>query len=321
MVDHPSNTPARRRALIAGAALLVWVIGAAQAQARALDAGSDSAPNARDLYNDGTQKFAAGKLPEAETDLQSAVESQDDAVQQPALYNLGHVRFQEGAKELKNAPSAKAVQDNASRASATGDAAIRAADGALAGSDINALVAAYMQGHGARRDLKQAIDAIKRALETYGAVLAKWQRSSGDFKSAHELQPSDSDSSFNADVVDRHIAKLVDMQRMMMQALAMLQGQRESLRQKMAAMKGKMPGQQGMQMPGGDDGDDDDEDKPPQGPHDGEMEGPVKNGHEMALTPEEAERLLGMLRLDSNRKLPMGDTETQPKKDKNRRDW
>jgi hypothetical protein len=290
--------------------------------AGAADAEPSQPSSPLDFYNDGTVKFRAGKLPDAEAELESAVAGQDETVQEPALYNLGHVRFEEGAELLKKSPDAKAVQTEASRASAVGDAAIHAADDALAGSDFNALLTAYMQGHGVRKELKAAMDAVKRALDSHGAVLAKWRRSSGDFKSAHELRPPDADSEFNADVVDRHIAKLVDEQRMLMAAMAALQAQRQALGQKMGQMKNKMPGQKGQQMQGdGDDNDDEDEDKPPNGPQPGTVEGPVKSGKEMAMSAEEAERLLGMLRLDADRKLPLGDKESPPSKDRKRRDW
>src|SRR3954447_17270298 len=61
----------------------------------------DAPPPPQELYNDGTQKFRQGKLPEAEASLQSALQSQNDKVRVPALYNLGHVRVQEGEAELK----------------------------------------------------------------------------------------------------------------------------------------------------------------------------------------------------------------------------
>ncbi len=72
------------------------------------------------------------------------------------------------------------------------------------------MVAAYMRGRGARKELKAATEAVQRALKVHGAVLARWERSSGDFKSALELNNTDADARQNAEVVDRCIAKLVD---------------------------------------------------------------------------------------------------------------
>src|SRR5262249_23602634 len=157
-----------------------------------------------------TEKFRQGKLREAEATLQMAVVSQNEKVQVPALYNLGHVRFQEGVEELKGGPNAKASEAASKRATDDAEAAIQAADDALGGWDVQAIVSAYMQGRGARKELKAAAEAVKRAMDSYGAVLSKWQRASGDFKSAYELRPADSDARLNAEVVDRSIAKLVD---------------------------------------------------------------------------------------------------------------
>src|SRR6266446_5633537 len=85
------------------------------------------------FYNQGTQKFREGKLREAESSLQVAVASQNEKVQIPALYNLGHVRFQEGVQELKAGPNAKASDAAAKGACENADAALQAADDALAG--------------------------------------------------------------------------------------------------------------------------------------------------------------------------------------------
>jgi hypothetical protein len=286
--------------------------------------GSDNSSNPRQLYNDGTLKFHEGKLGEAETFLQSAVASQNEDVQVPALYNLGCVRFKEGEQELKNELDGGATRTRADRAYEMGGAAIHAADSALAADDFDAIVAAYRQGRGASKELKTAAEAVKRAMESHGAVLSKWQRASGDFKSAHELNPKETDAEFNAGVVDRHIAKLVDLQQMMMQSAAGLGKQRQELREKLRALKKKMPQQPGEQNPGGQDEDDDgDEDKPPKEPKAGVEEGPSKDGKaQQLLTPEEAAHWLEMLKLDTNRKLPLGlgDTGATPK-DRKRRDW
>src|SRR5437868_3908593 len=61
----------------------------------------------RELYNAGTREFKSGKLREAEALLETTLASQDERLQTPALYNLGHVRFSQGKEELKKGPSAK----------------------------------------------------------------------------------------------------------------------------------------------------------------------------------------------------------------------
>jgi len=57
-----------------------------------------------------------------------------------------------------------------------------------------------------RKELKAATEAVRKALDVCGTTLARWQRASGDFKSALELKPSERDAQENAEVVDRCIA-------------------------------------------------------------------------------------------------------------------
>jgi tetratricopeptide (TPR) repeat protein len=284
---------------------------------------SDSRETPRQLYNSGTEKLKDGKLREAENYLQGAVSSQDEKVQGSALYNLGHVRFKAGVEELKKSPDGNSAGAYSKQALDVGDGAIKALDEALVNDDVKAMVAAYQRGRGARKELKGATEAVKRAMQTYGSVLSKWQRASGDFKSTVELNSSDKDAQTNAELVDRSIAKLVDTQRMMMQNKGDMDKQREELRQKMKQLKGKIPQEQAPPGgPGGDEEDDDEEDQKPKEPKAGMQEGPSKDGKERQLTPEEAERLLGMLKLDGNRKLPLGMKETGEKNDqRKRKDW
>lgn len=301
----------------------VWLLCASANSFAAVETSDPSTPaSPPQLYNQGTQKFREGKLREAEAALQIALASQNEKVQVPALFNLGHVRFREGLDELKGGPNGKQSNAAAKEACANGDSALQAADYALSGWDVQAIAAAYMQGRGARKDLKSATEAVKRALETYGAVLARWQRASGDFKSAHELRPSDSDAPANAQIVDRSIAQLVDMQKLMMQSSQCTKATRESLRQKMAELKKRMPEDMKSKCTKGEeDEDEDDKDKPPKEPQQGQQEAKQREGQERFLTPEEAARLLEMLRLDTNRKLPLGMNDTATSKDRARRDW
>jgi hypothetical protein len=288
----------------------------------AVGAEPEAPSSPQQFYNQGTQKFREGKLREAESSLQVAVASQNEKVQIPALYNLGHVRFREGVQELKDGPNAKASEAAAKRANADAEAAIQSADLALAGWDVNAIAAAYMQGRGARKELKAATEAVKRSLESYGAVLAKWQRASGDFKSAHELSAADQDAQANAEVVDRSIARLVDSQKLVMECSQCTKKNGDSLKQKMAALKQRLPKELKKQCENGEEDEDEDSDKPPKEPKAGQQEPKPKDGREKLLTPEEAARLLEMLRLDTNRKLPLGmnDTAAAPK-DRKHRDW
>ena len=77
------------------------------------------------------------------------------------------------------------------------------------------MVAAYLEGRGARRELRDAEKAVQAAMETYGKTLQKWQRAADDFKSAAELNPADTNAARNAEIVERGIAKLVDSLRKM----------------------------------------------------------------------------------------------------------
>ena len=280
---------------------------------------SDTPLSSRELYNEGTKKLQEGKLNEAEDSLQGAVARQDIRVQPVALYNLGLTRFQQGAVALTNVDEG-AEDGAASQAKANGNAALSAIDQALAGDDLDAIVAAYQRGRGSRKELKSVLDAVKESLSTYSSVLQKWRRSSGDFRSTVELEPGDPSAQTNANIVDRCIAQLVDRMKMLASRQGSAEQMREDLRKKMQQLRGKLPKDDG-RMPG-DDGDDDDGDKPPKQPKDGGFEGPPKNGSEMQLTPEEARRLLGMLKLDAERKLfPGGFEDTAKPKDRKGRDW
>lgn len=305
--------------------LVVFAFGIAAKDAITPDAPEKTPDTPREFYNDGTRKLREGKLRDAETLLQTAVASQNEKIQTAALYNLGEVRFRQGAEELAHAPGGAATGARAQSAQHSGDDAMHAADDALAGDDVRALVAAYQQGRGAQKELKAATKAVQQAMESYRNVLLKWQRSSGDFKSTVELHSSDTDAQSNADFVDRAIARLVDLQQMMMQSMGKMGKQRSDLRDKMNKIKKRLPKDAGNQMKGGqgDDDDDDEDEQKPKGPEPGTKEGPSRDGTEQQLTFEEAERLLGMLKLDTDRKLSLGIGDTEALKPQNRkgRDW
>jgi hypothetical protein len=281
---------------------------------------SETNSSPRQVYNNGTRKLQEKKFLEAEAQLESAVASQNTQVREPALYNLGEARFRDGAEILKKGPERQSVDVTSQHASTDTTSAIHAADAALAGDDVRELVAAYMQGRGARKELKSATEAVQKAMETYANVLTKWQRSSGDFKSALELQPSDLQAKTNAQIVDQNIAKLVDQQQMMMMQMQGMKGQKEELKKKLEQLKGRIPADQGPKLAvPGDDGDDDDG-KQPQ-PKPGDQEPGPKDGKEMLLTREEAARLLGMLKLDTNRKLAVSEGDTGKLPERKGRDW
>ena len=298
---------------------------------------SDSAP-ARQLYNEGSHWLAKTNW-RAEPYLKAALK--DDRFLNPALYNLGHIHFNAGLEELKKGPSGKSTVSKARETANHTDQVIKDIDnvlGSAGGSpssqnaqpaeppqqdeNLNKLLQSYMQGRGARKEIKAAMRAIKIALETHGKTLVKWQRSSGDFKSAVEVVASDVDARHNADVVDRTIAKLIDSIREMEAMAAALGQKKDKLDGQMKQLKGKMPGGE---LPPGAPGDDDEEDEQsPFGKQPGEEAGQKKDEKkETGLTPEQAAWLLEGYKLDSERRLPMTITEGKETKpnDRSRPTW
>jgi hypothetical protein len=271
----------------------------------------------RDFFNAGTRRLREGKLREAEASLQTALAKQDGRVQPASLYNLGHVRFTQGLEELKKSLAGGPTASRARTANQRGDQAIQQATDALASQDVQKMVAAYLNGRGARKELRAANDAVRRALEIHGNALRKWQRSLGDFQSAAELNPSDTNAQRNVETVERAIAKLVDSIREMQQA-AMGMGERhQQLGEQLKQLRGQIPAPM---MPPGAAGEEEEEGRPWR-PREGEQEAPSRDGEEMTLAPEEAGWLLEGFRLDGERRLPMGQGEQGQPRDRRGRDW
>ncbi len=295
------------------------VKGSSLSTTNATPAAREPAPSTpREYFNAGTTELAAGKLREAEAFLESALASQRDELQSPALYNLGHVRFDQGVEELKKGPSAGPTAAHGDAAAQSADRAIQAADAALAGDDIQKMVAAYMNGRGVRKDLKSATTAVQDALSVYRTALAKWERSSGDFKGAVEIKHSDGDAAKNAEIVDRCIARLVDSVRKLQQCNNGMGAKGQQLSEKLKKLKGRIPAPN---MPPGAGGDDDEDEENPPGPKPGQKEGATKEGQQMNLTPEQAGWLLDGFKLDSERRLPMGQGQLGEPKDRSRPTW
>ena len=286
---------------------------------------------ARGLYNAGTQQFRGGKLGEAETLLLASVSKQDEPLQPLALYNLGHVRFAQGSEELKKSPAAKGATERSRTASARGAGAIQQAESALAGNDIQSMVDAYVAGRGARKELRAASEAVRRAMAAYGKTLVKWRRALSDFQSAAELQPTDTNASHNAEVVAKEIARLVDSLREMQQQAKPLADASGRLKELLEQLKGKIPApNMPPGAPGGDDKDDGEDGK--DGKKDGEgttvesltgmKEGETDGGKELGrtLSSDEAARLLDGLQPDG-KLLPMGQGEQGKPRDRKGKTW
>lgn len=308
----PGSRSTHRNLALAGLLLAAGISAAAE---------PTTPQSPREFYNDGTQHLRDDKLREAESSLQMAVASNDERVQPPALYNLAHVRFKQGVEALKDAPDAQAAKARGDTANALGGKALQDAEAALAGGGVEAITRAYMQGRGARKQLTAAMDAVKKAMEAHGLVLRRWQRASGDFKSAYELRPALADAQSNAEAVDHQIAALVDQQEQMQQCMKSMGGKKDDLKKKMQELKKKMPEGAQKQGMGEEDDDEDNKDQPPKEPQMGDQEKQTQEGQRMELTREEAMRLLESLKLDANRKLSMGDKESGNPKDRKGKDW
>jgi hypothetical protein len=280
-----------------------------------LACADDTSP--RENFNAGTEKLRDKKLRDAEALLQGAVAGQDQRVQPAALYNLGSVRVAEGAEALKQGPAARPATARGISAAQQADEAARQAEDAVAANNLQNMVAAYVRGRGAQRELREAMKAVRRAMETHGTALAKWRRASGDFKSAVELNGRDDDAQFNADSTDRAIAALVDKLNQMQQAALMMASAGKKLNEQMQGLKGRIPAPN---MPPGAPGDDDEEEAP-SGFREGQQEGAPREGEEMRLSREEAEQLLDGFKLGDGKHLPMGGDKEGKPRDRNRPTW
>ncbi len=170
-----------------------------------------------------------------------------------ALFNLAHVRFAQGVEELKKSPTGAIKQSQ--WATEAGAGAIQKAADALAGDDVRQMVDAYIAGRGVRTEMREATKAVQRALEEHGKTLLKWRRALNDFKSAAELNPTDTNAMYNAGIVEQAIAKLVDSMREMQQVAANLGGKKSGLNELLRQLRGKIPAPD---MPPGAPGGDED---------------------------------------------------------------
>lgn len=277
---------------------------------------------ASDCFNVGTRKFALGKLDEAETLFQTVLERQVEPLQPVTLYNVGHVRFAQGAAELKKAPAEKSIRADSTRAVAMTADAIEAAAAALATDKVPTLVAAYQRGRGAQRELSEAFTAVRRALEAHGVTLEKWGRAMQDFRGSAELQLPGTNAHYNAEVVERAIAKLIDSDRQK-QILAMkMAAAAKQLQELMNQLKGRIPKDELAKCSSGEEGEGEPNVIPverPAGPQEiGSREG---SDMELSLSPEQAAALLENFS-PVNRRLSMSkDGKKGNPKEPKVRDW
>jgi tetratricopeptide (TPR) repeat protein len=302
------------------------VILAAGFRALASDATNAPAPtpepvSARDFYNTGTRLLAAKQFADAGKMFEAALAAQEDQLQPPAMYNLGHTRFGEGAELLKKGPDAERVAAWGRAALAEGDHAIDRAEAALAENQLDAMIGAYLEGRGARHNLREAKKALQAAMDTYGKTMQQWLRAADDFKGAAELNPANTNASENAKKVEQALAKLVDSLRRMQAMMGQMDQKSQGLGKELSKLKGRMPGFNAPPGPGGED--DDEEDGVTPDALAGQKEGASQAGNqmEMQLSPEQAGQILDGLSLDGSRRLSMSDKQGAPPKDRKGRNW
>jgi Ca-activated chloride channel family protein len=316
-----------RRKTFSAAALLVSTLLLGPSAQAAQETNFPTPVTARDFYNAGTKLLATKKFADAEQMFESALAAQDERVQPPALFNLGHARFAEGVEFLKKGPDAQKVSAQGNAALAAGGHAIGAAESALAENNLDKMIAAYLEGRGARHELRDAEKAVSAAMESYGKTLLKWQRAADDFKGAAELNPADTNAARNAEIVERGIAKLVDSLRRMQAMQDALGRQKQDLGKMLGKLKGQIPAPNAPPGKSGEDGEDDDDGngKNPQ-PDSlaGQKENAARAGDEMQvpLSPDQAGQILDGLSIDGSRRLPMmTDKEGSPPSDRKGRNW
>ena len=281
---------------------------------------------ARGFYNAGTERLLAGKFDDAEMLLESSLARQDASVQPEALYNLGHVRFAQGIEELKKSPGGAATINRGAASAAAGEDAIQRAADALASNDVQQMVEAYLDGLGARREIRAATKAVQSAMEKYGKALVKWQRALNDFRSAAELNPADTNALHNAEIVKQAIARLVDSMQEMQQLPTKLGGKKSELDKLLKQLKGKIPAtDMPPGAPGGQEEDEDGDDGKLPSPESltGKQEGDRGGGGQelgLKISAEQAGQLMNSL-LPGAKQLPMGQGELGVPKNPSGRIW
>lgn len=271
--------------------------------------------SARQHYNTGTAEMKAGKLREAETAFSQAVKTNEEQVQPPALYNLGHVRFQQGKETLKGQGSNQQLLDDAKAATVMAEEALRQGGKALEQDEIQKLIQAYEQGRMARKELRNSDQELDRTLKLYASVIERWRRSIGDFESSSELVSGNPDALFNAEVVERHLKELLKIKKKLEMEAECVGGKRKELKELMGKLKGKIPKEMQRQS---DDEEEDEDEEDGKGPTPGQPQ-EQRLGTEREITPEMADWLKESMK---QRKMSV-DEPGEPKQRKNRkgRDW
>ncbi len=313
----------RRKVLPTSVLLISMLLLINQSAQASFETNSLTPATARDFYNCGARLLAATNFAGAEKMFESALATQDERLQPPALYDLGHARFSEGMELLKNGPDAQKISAQGRAALAAGETAIHSAKSALADTNLDRMIFYYLEGRGSRHELRAAEKAVQSAMETYGNTLLKWQRAADDFKGAAELNPADTNATHNAEVVERDIAKLVDSLQKMQAMAGMMGKQKQDLGKLLSKMKGQIPAPNAPPGSAGEDGDDDEGDGVQPDSLAGQKENAAREGDQMPvqLSPDQAGQILDGLSLVGSRRLSISDKQGKPPGDRTGRTW
>jgi Ca-activated chloride channel family protein len=268
----------------------------------------------RALFNLGTTNLIAGHWREAETALDAAINSNDQAVQPLALYNRGQVLFRAGRETLKGVPLSAELEARGEHGIDSAGSALKAVNAALAGDDYQAAISAYRSATATITSLKKILEAVKGSSDTCTTVLQRWQRADDDFQSALELRAGYENARTNARLVDQHVVDLTGEQWRLREVQEAVTTARDELQKQLDALKRRLPPEDTKGQQGQNDGSQDPSKSSK--PEDQDTKG--DSGQEMVLTPAEAMRLLSSLHLDLSRQYSAGNLPDDAKRNAGR---
>jgi hypothetical protein len=217
-------------------------------------------PAPPELYNRGLEKLQGKDLREAEKSFLDAARTNEESVQPQAVYNLGHVRFLQGKETLSGEKNRQQLLDSGQAGTALAEEVLRKGDSAVLGDqDVRTLVERYNEARAARRQLRMPREETTRALELLGSALKRWRSSADNFHSAFELEPSNADAKFNADVVERHISEQLNFKKKLEEQQSGITQRRKELRELMKKLWEQIPPEFRQEPQEGDEEDDDDD--------------------------------------------------------------
>lgn len=269
---------------------------------------------ARELHNLGTRRLADQDVAGAEEALRASLARDRDALRPDTMHNLGHTRFARGRAALGGKTKGEVTDLSLARSY------VEAADADI--SDIRDQITFLDREKAAKRepDYNPAVSALSSGIDTYrtmkkesipaadkqlthrGGVIAAWTRAVGDFRGAHELLASDTDSKANADRIDELLRALRRETEALQEAQAEQRRKLDELREAIKELMKRIPPDKLPQNAQGD-GEDDEfgNGKPQQGKGSGEKQS--EDGAEGKMTEQEARSALEGLKDELGRKM------------------